>query len=93
MGYILLYNISVSGVIDNVESRNSSCLLRESDRFFTLPCRSDPNNTKPILGDKGKREVDFPLDDYFMALAVLGCVRSQCKIKVSTSEWCILCAD
>ena len=37
------------------------------------------------LGEKGMREVDLPLDDYFMALAVLGRVRSQCENKVSDS--------
>lgn len=45
---------------------------------------------KSTLGDKGMRKVDFPLDDYFMALAVLGRARSQCEKKASDNE---LCAD
>ena len=35
---------------------------------------------------KGRRDVDFPLDDYFMALAVLATVRSPYPELVCTTE-------
>ena len=38
----------------------------------------------PTKGLKGRRDVDFPKDDYFMALAVLATSRSPFEKKVHT---------
>ena len=43
-----------------------------------------------IDGPKGRQDVNFPLDDYFMALAVLATTRSPFTKKVLNEMYCTL---